>query len=489
MNGPGGIVRVTDRPPRGPVPGTIVTTPSDDASLAGTPNVGAPAPLPSLETRTMRRTPLLLLLLASAPSGAGAQTLAPATAAPAARTSVSADRSEGGAHARPPVFVDLSFEDARARAAAEHRLLVLDAMTSWCGPCKVMDETTWRDAALVAWLRENAIPIQLDMDLHEALKSLLDIHAFPTIVVFDGDREDRVVGLRDAAFMAAWLDGFRRGVTRLDALRARYARVRDGSEPASTAERMEMAEELADDGLADEALAECRWLWDHAGAERLPQGSVRAALVGVLWRLRDRPEAHALGRGFLDEAGAAAEADPSTERVRVWLAISRFLGDTAPVVAWAEALADGDEGRAVLGRVGLVLFSVLADADAWDAAGWTLREVPGDLVAYAFVIAEESGEQPPPGEPPAFRPAIGMGGGRTPLEQYDFQLREDGGRRYAALLAAGRIDDAARLAEFVLAYVVDGRAARAALVDHALRAARFDARADAHRAWLREAWQ
>ena len=67
-------------------------------------------------------------------------------------------------HARPPVFQDLSLEQALALSSETGKLLVLDAMTAWCGPCKVMDRTTWVEPELVAWLEEHAIAIQLDMD-------------------------------------------------------------------------------------------------------------------------------------------------------------------------------------------------------------------------------------------------------------------------------------------------------------------------------------
>ena len=52
-------------------------------------------------------------------------------------------------HVRPAVFQDLDFATALARSSAENKLLIVDAMTSWCGPCKAMDKTTWVDDELV----------------------------------------------------------------------------------------------------------------------------------------------------------------------------------------------------------------------------------------------------------------------------------------------------------------------------------------------------
>ncbi len=65
----------------------------------------------------------------------------------------------------PPVFQQLSFARAKERAEAESRLLVVKATAKWCGPCRLMDRTTWRDGNVVASVRENAIAIQLDVEL------------------------------------------------------------------------------------------------------------------------------------------------------------------------------------------------------------------------------------------------------------------------------------------------------------------------------------
>src|SRR5450432_2534818 len=65
---------------------------------------------------------------------------------------------------RPPVFAKLEFAAAREQAAAERKLLLVDATAEWCGPCKLMDRTTWIDPNVVAWLEEHALAIQIDVD-------------------------------------------------------------------------------------------------------------------------------------------------------------------------------------------------------------------------------------------------------------------------------------------------------------------------------------
>ena len=42
------------------------------------------------------------------------------------------------------LFRDLSLDEAIELSQQENKLVMLDAMTSWCGPCRQMELTTWR---------------------------------------------------------------------------------------------------------------------------------------------------------------------------------------------------------------------------------------------------------------------------------------------------------------------------------------------------------
>lgn len=79
-------------------------------------------------------------------------------------------------------FVDLGFDEARALAKQEDKLLMIDFFTTWCGPCKKLDAVTWPDARVQRWLLENVIAIKIDADQDARTKSLYEVDLYPSLV-------------------------------------------------------------------------------------------------------------------------------------------------------------------------------------------------------------------------------------------------------------------------------------------------------------------
>src|SRR5690242_17944629 len=50
------------------------------------------------------------------------------------------------------------------RAAAEHKLVLLDVGAVWCHWCHVMDEKTYRDPDVVALVRRGYVAVRVDQD-------------------------------------------------------------------------------------------------------------------------------------------------------------------------------------------------------------------------------------------------------------------------------------------------------------------------------------
>src|SRR5262245_37739638 len=83
----------------------------------------------------------------------------------------------------------LSFQEARDKAAADGKFLVVDAMATWCGPCKMMDRNTWSDGRVASWINERAIFVKLDVDKDQASARELRIEAMPTVILFKDGKE------------------------------------------------------------------------------------------------------------------------------------------------------------------------------------------------------------------------------------------------------------------------------------------------------------
>jgi thiol:disulfide interchange protein len=111
-------------------------------------------------------------------------------------------------HHVPPVFSDMTYEEARAAAEAEGKLLILDATATWCHPCKEMDETTWVDETVVSWVKEHAIAIQLDVGKNATLAAELEVQPpIPIVVVYkDGEELSRVLGKQSPEALLEWLN-------------------------------------------------------------------------------------------------------------------------------------------------------------------------------------------------------------------------------------------------------------------------------------------
>jgi len=61
-------------------------------------------------------------------------------------------------------FSDLSIKKARDLAKKENKLVFIDAYTTWCGPCKMMDRETFKDPEVGAFFNEHFISVKMNME-------------------------------------------------------------------------------------------------------------------------------------------------------------------------------------------------------------------------------------------------------------------------------------------------------------------------------------
>src|SRR5688572_8871341 len=84
------------------------------------------------------------------------------------------------------------FDTAVKQARASGKKVFIDFETSWCGPCKTMDEWIWTDADVAAMLIAGYVGVKLDGDIEKAHVKRFGVSGYPTMVVFD-PAADKVV--------------------------------------------------------------------------------------------------------------------------------------------------------------------------------------------------------------------------------------------------------------------------------------------------------
>ncbi|MCS3870883.1 thioredoxin-related protein [Chryseobacterium ginsenosidimutans] len=88
-------------------------------------------------------------------------------------------------------FQDLPFKDLVAKAKKENKILFIDAYTSWCGPCKMMEKNTFTQKAVGDYFNANFVNARFDMEKGEGreIASKFGVRSYPTYLFLNGDGE------------------------------------------------------------------------------------------------------------------------------------------------------------------------------------------------------------------------------------------------------------------------------------------------------------
>lgn len=93
-----------------------------------------------------------------------------------------------------------SWDEIKAKAKAENKIIFLDAFTSWCGPCKWMAKNTFTNDTVAQYYNTTFINAKIDMEVGEGLDiaKKYEVHIYPSLLYLDynGDIVHRSIGAR-----------------------------------------------------------------------------------------------------------------------------------------------------------------------------------------------------------------------------------------------------------------------------------------------------
>jgi thiol:disulfide interchange protein DsbD len=118
--------------------------------------------------------------------------------------------AQAQAPAVPPGWLEQDLESALAQAKATGRPVLVDIYADWCAQCKELDEKTWPDPQVAAWIQDHAVAVRIDTyQKRRDLAPRLRILSYPTVLLLDGEGKEqrRILGFQDPAAMLRFLRG------------------------------------------------------------------------------------------------------------------------------------------------------------------------------------------------------------------------------------------------------------------------------------------
>lgn len=86
-------------------------------------------------------------------------------------------------------FAKMSFEKAKKQADKSGKLIFIDAYTDWCGPCKKMAATSFKDEEVGEVFNDNFVNLKIEMEKNPDGRDIARqyrVRAYPTLLIVDG---------------------------------------------------------------------------------------------------------------------------------------------------------------------------------------------------------------------------------------------------------------------------------------------------------------
>ena len=95
-------------------------------------------------------------------------------------------------------FREMTFDQAVAAAKSEGKLVFIDVMTSWCGPCKMMARDVFPQKSVGDFMNKKFVSIKIDAEKGEGIQiaKTYKVTAYPTFLLLNPDKSEvaRMVG-------------------------------------------------------------------------------------------------------------------------------------------------------------------------------------------------------------------------------------------------------------------------------------------------------
>jgi thiol-disulfide isomerase/thioredoxin len=349
------------------------------------------------------------------------------------------------------VFRDMAVDDAIRLAREQDRVLLLYFTTDWCVPCQAMKRTTWVDPDVIAWLGEHTVAILIDGDRRPADVRRYQVSAYPTLIAIrDGEEFDRVEAFVSAEGLLTWLRPIRDGVHPLDAMRQK------AEQTGEMQDHFHLIGMLLGRNMIPEAAERTLGLWDELDDYR--DVAVRQPHAQIFQLVAQFAAAHPPTRQALEERFEAHQRDVDADaaaprQVQEWILLAAMLNRSGPPLAWHDRLASDEAGRERLANVGPLLEPLLVSRKRYAEIG-RLYPQPIQRVQELARHAREIDADPAMADNEQ-----GRQGARAFFVDVSSHI-------YVGLLAAGREQEAAEVAEDVVDTY--GQDATLALVNGAL---------------------
>jgi thioredoxin len=86
-------------------------------------------------------------------------------------------------------FKGMTLEKAKKEALKSGKLIFIDAYTDWCGPCKRMAATSFKDQAVGDLFNKNFVNLKIEMEKSAEgpeIARRYGVKAYPTLIIIDG---------------------------------------------------------------------------------------------------------------------------------------------------------------------------------------------------------------------------------------------------------------------------------------------------------------